>query len=73
MYRTDTSDWDLIATYPIARALPRTLPPFVARSDSKIDDGLFVAGDTITLPSIDSAMESGMRAARAAIADIRTP
>ena len=59
-------DWELIATYPIPRALPVFPAGRPLRRTVALGDGLFVAGDHRDTPSIQGALVSGRRAAGAA-------
>lgn len=69
LYGTPTSDWEHLASYEIAEALPVMLPPFALRKPVRITDGLFVCGDHRDTGSIQGAMVSGRRAAYALLAD----
>jgi phytoene dehydrogenase-like protein len=64
MYGVPTGHWELIAHYPVAEALPAAVPPFTVRSPQEFD-GIVVAGDHRDTPSIQGALVSGRRAARA--------
>ena len=68
MYGVDTSRWELLATYPVADALPAMTPPLSVRRPVDLGDGLFVAGDHRDTASIQGALVSGRRAARAVLA-----
>lgn len=65
LWRTGTSDWDLLVRHDVTRALPRTTPPFDPEPPLEVGDGVFVCGDHRATPSIQGAMASGMRAADA--------
>lgn len=65
IYGTDTSDWELVATYRIPAALPAMLPPLNMRQPVTVGDRLFVAGDHRDTASIQGAIVSGRRAAAA--------
>ncbi len=65
IYGVDTTDWELVASYPIERALPAMLPPLDLRQPVDLGRGLFVAGDHRDTASLQGAMVSGRRAARA--------
>lgn len=71
LYQTNAFEWELLKVYPIERALPVTLPPAIALSDIEVTPGLFVAGDHVTSTSIDGAMQSGVAAAKRAIAAVK--
>lgn len=62
MYGVPTGHWELVATYPIAEALPAALPPFRVRRPQEFG-GIVVAGDHRDTPSIQGALVSGRRAA----------
>ena len=72
IYGVDTSAWQHVATYPIADALPETPPGQPIRQPVALGDNLFVAGDHRDTASIQGALVSGRRAARA-IRDRLTP
>ncbi len=65
VYGADPRGWELVACYPIEDALPAMLPPLCVRQDVDLGDGLFVAGDHRDTASIQGALVSGRRAARA--------
>ncbi len=65
IYGVDVSSWELAATYPIPGALPAMLAPLDLRQPVDLGDGLFVAGDHRDTASIQGAIVSGRRAARA--------
>ncbi|MGL4174424.1 MAG: NAD(P)/FAD-dependent oxidoreductase [Actinomycetota bacterium] len=67
MYRTSTQHWDLVGVYPIAEALPVVDPPLQLRSHVALGGGVFVAGDHRDTSSIQGALVSGRRAARAVL------
>lgn len=68
IYRCPTSGWDLVTTHMVRQAQPEQPPPLVARRPVSLGDGLFVAGDHRDTASIQGAMTSGRRAARAVVA-----
>ena len=70
MYGMDASDWDHVATYRIPRAVPAMTPPYYVRRPVRIAHGLYVCGDHRATSSLQGAMVSGRRAARAVIDDI---
>ena len=66
LYALPTSGWELVASYPIAYALPAMEPPFTVRKP--IEHGaLLVAGDHRETGSIQGALVSGRRAAHRAL------
>ena len=69
MYGVSTKLWELAACYPIAHALPAMLPPFQLRKSVRIGLGRYVAGDHRDTSSIQGALVSGRRAARAVLKD----
>jgi phytoene dehydrogenase-like protein len=68
IYRTSTQDWDLVAVHEIHDALPVQPPGQPVRRQVVLGDGLFVAGDHRDTASIQGALVSGRRAARAVTA-----
>jgi glycine/D-amino acid oxidase-like deaminating enzyme len=56
-----------IAVQEIPRALPRTTPPLDVRRPVDLTDGRFVVGDHRDTPSIQGALSSGRRGARAVL------
>ena len=71
LYGCSTAEWQLAGVYPVHKALPITNSPFIEQAFPKVGDFVYVAGDHMRVPSINSAMESGVTAAKAAIADLR--
>ena len=69
LYATSTSDWDLLATYAVAAALPAMAAPLLIRQPVRIG-GLYVCGDHRDTASIQGALVSGARAAHAVLADL---
>jgi phytoene dehydrogenase-like protein len=70
LYRTSTARWDLAATYAIPQALPAMPAPHPLRRQVRLAPGLYVCGDHRDTSSIQGALASGRRAARAALADL---
>jgi len=70
LYGVPTNDWELIATYPIPYALPAMPVPFEFRRPVRMGNGLYVAGDHRDTSSIQGALVSGRRAARAVLKDL---
>ncbi|EOD58426.1 NAD(P)/FAD-dependent oxidoreductase [Amycolatopsis vancoresmycina] len=70
LYRTDTSRWPLVGRYEIAHALPSMPPPHEIRRPVRLGDGLYVCGDHRDTSSLQGALASGARAARAVLADL---
>ena len=67
MYGTSTRGWQHVATYPIPYALPAMSVPLEVRPPIDLGDGLLRAGDHHATASIQGALASGRRAARAAM------
>ena len=70
LYGVPTSRWDLIATYPIAYALPAMPVPFDLQRPVRTPSGAYVAGDHRDTSSIQGALVSGRRAADAVLEDL---
>ncbi len=70
IYETATDDWDLLASYPIERALPVLAPGQPFRRPVRLGPARFVCGDHRDTPSIQGALVSGRRAAVAVLADL---
>lgn len=64
LYGTPTDHWQVVAHHEIPRSLP-VIPPGMKRPDIDLGGGLFVAGDHVEGASIQGALLSGLRAARA--------
>jgi phytoene dehydrogenase-like protein len=73
LYGTDTSGWSLVRTYAIPDALPAFAVGQSLRQSVRVEPGLYVCGDHRDTPSIQGAMVSGRRAARAILADRSHP
>jgi phytoene dehydrogenase-like protein len=69
LYGVDTSRWQLVASYPIRHALPSMRPPFDVRKSVRLSVGRYVAGDHRDTSSIQGALVSGRRAAKAVLND----
>lgn len=72
VYRTSPSGWQHLGTAVVPQALCSFIPPTPdrLRRDTALGDGLFVAGDHRDTPSIQGALTSGRRAARAVLAEL---
>ncbi|MFJ6652599.1 NAD(P)/FAD-dependent oxidoreductase [Microbacterium sp. NPDC091313] len=68
VWRADTSSWALLRRDDIPHALPAQHPPLRLRRPARVADRVVVAGDHRDTASIQGALVSGERAARAAIA-----
>lgn len=69
LYDTSTTGWEHLATYDVPRALPAMPAPHRFRSPVRVD-GVYVCGDHRDTSSIQGALVSGERAARAVRADL---
>ena len=69
LYGVDTARWEHVARYDVSAALPDQRPP-MGRLEKpvRLGDGLFVCGDHRDTASIQGALVSGQRAARAVLA-----
>jgi phytoene dehydrogenase-like protein len=65
LWRTDTTEWELVVRHDISNALPLTRPPLQMRRDVDLGDGIYLCGDHQDTPSIQGAMASGHRTATA--------
>lgn len=70
LYGVPTRNWDLIASYPIPYALPAMPVPFEFQRPVRTASGVYVAGDHRDTSSIQGALVSGRRAARAVLKDL---
>ena len=64
MWGVDTRDWQLVAKYEIASALPIHSPGKALTQPIKIGENLFVIGDHRSVPSQQGALFSGKLAAQ---------
>ncbi len=72
LYGQSAADWDLIDVVAVPHALPAAPPPLGnLRRPVSLGDGLYVAGDHRDTPSLQGAMASGARAARAVLHQLR--
>ena len=69
LWGTSTATWDLVVRHDIERSLPVQSAPLTARRPVALGEGLFVAGDHRDTASIQGALVSGERAARAVLID----
>jgi phytoene dehydrogenase-like protein len=65
------SDLEHLTSVTVPGAQPAALPPLQLRRPVDLGDGLFVCGDHRDTPSIQGAMASGARAARAVLRALR--
>ena len=66
-----TSDLEHLTSVDVPGAQPAVLPPLQLRRPVDLGEGLFVCGDHRDTPSIQGAMASGARTARAVLARLR--
>lgn len=71
LYGRDTGGWDVVAVHRIPEALPVQPPPLRVRQPVDLGAGLFVAGDHRDTASIQGALVSGRRTARAVLRHLR--
>jgi len=69
LYRTDTDRWEHIDTTTVVDALPAMPAPHPLMRDPRLGKGRFVCGDHRATGSVQGALASGARAARAVRAD----
>ncbi len=67
VYGADPRSWDLVGHYPVAEALPAVPAPLDLRRPVDLGDGLFVTGDHRDTASVQGALASGLRTARAVL------
>ncbi len=65
-------DLEHLTSVPVPRAQPAAVPPLHLRRPVDLGGGLYVAGDHRDTPSIQGAMASGARAARAVLRGLQT-
>lgn len=70
LYGLPTAGWELIGGYSIPYALPAMEVPFELQRPVRLEQGLYVAGDHRDTSSIQGALVSGRRAARAVLKDL---
>lgn len=70
MYDTGTRDWELLDVYSVPRALPVLRAGQALARPVRLGPGRYVCGDHRDTPSVQGALVSGRRAARAALADL---
>lgn len=69
LYNCDNRDWELIAKYEIPAALPIGAKQITQPIESRIRDGVYLAGDGQVGPSQNGALKSGRLAAMAVLAN----
>lgn len=67
LYRCDTSTWTVVTRHRITHAVPAEPAPLAVARPVRVGDGLFVCGDHVDTASLQGALVSGERAARAVI------
>lgn len=70
LYGVPTTQWELIASYPIPYALPAMPVPFTLQRPVRTANGVYVAGDHRDTSSIQGALVSGRRASQAVLTDL---
>ncbi|MGY0023480.1 NAD(P)/FAD-dependent oxidoreductase [Streptomyces sp. cg35] len=70
LYGTSTGCWETLAVHHDARAVPAMPAPHDPRRPVRLLDGLYVCGDHRDTSTVQGALRSGRRAARAALADL---
>jgi len=70
-FGSEVRHWELIKQYAIPQALPEQTPPYIGLpvGPAKLGERIYLCGDHTTLPSIEGAAASGVRAAQAVLAD----
>jgi phytoene dehydrogenase-like protein len=71
LYDASTRDWDLLATYAIAQAVPVMGPDHPLRRPVRVTPGRYVCGDHRDTSSTQGALVSGRRVAAAVLEDLR--
>lgn len=70
LFDVPTTAWTAVGRYPIPHALPAMPPPHPLRRTVRFEAGRYVCGDHRDTSSIQGALASGRRAARAVLADL---
>jgi hypothetical protein len=70
LYGTDTSRWEVLRRYEIPHALPAMDAPHRLKQSVRAGARRYVCGDHRDTSSIQGALHSGRRAARAVLADL---
>ncbi|MDI3387226.1 NAD(P)/FAD-dependent oxidoreductase [Streptomyces sp. B-S-A8] len=70
LYGTSTSGWDLLAVHHDPEAVPAMPVPHDPRRQVRILAGLYVCGDHRDTSTVQGALHSGRRAARAVLRDL---
>ncbi len=69
LYNCDNRDWELIAKYEIPAALPIGANGITQPIQSRVREGIYLAGDAQVSPSQNGALKSGRLAATAVLAN----
>jgi len=69
IYNCDNRDWELVAKYEIPAALPIGTKQITQPIESRIREGIYLAGDGQISPSQNGALKSGRLAAMAVLAN----
>ncbi|MGW7083258.1 NAD(P)/FAD-dependent oxidoreductase [Streptomyces sp. NPDC054871] len=69
LYGTSTARWESLAVHHTREAVPAMMPPHDLRRPVRLLSGLYVCGDHRDTSTVQGALHSGRRAARAALAD----
>lgn len=70
MWRADASRWEIVRRDDIPDALPAQTAPLRVRRPARVGERLYVAGDHRDTASIQGALVSGARVARAVLRDL---
>lgn len=70
LYGTSTHRWELLAVHHTPDAVPAMPPPHDLRRPVRLLDGLYVCGDHRDTSTVQGALHSGHRAARALLTDL---
>ncbi|MGW7073459.1 NAD(P)/FAD-dependent oxidoreductase [Streptomyces sp. NPDC054855] len=70
LYGTSTARWESLAVHHTREAVPAMPPPHDLRRPVRLLSGLYVCGDHRDTSTVQGALHSGRRAARAALVDL---
>ncbi|MFE9931599.1 NAD(P)/FAD-dependent oxidoreductase [Streptomyces sp. NPDC005533] len=73
LYDTPTRDWELLAVHHTPEAVPAMPPPHDLRRPVRVLAGLYVCGDHRDTNTVQGALHSARRAARALLRDFGIP
>ncbi|CAM5379283.1 NAD(P)/FAD-dependent oxidoreductase [Streptomyces xanthochromogenes] len=73
LYGTSTHDWELLAVHHTPQAVPSMPAPHDLRRQVRLLAGLYVCGDHRDTSTVQGALYSGRRAARAILTDLGVP